>query len=208
MHFLHAILVDLDAKSQAELGSISFEQAKEEARDRAMSDTENYDNGEVFDWRTEYDASRWCEEYPGLGVVLGAEEPERFATLLKDFSRAPLESALSLFKYVETRDFDWRTMEEMKELGYEVPPSERPTRLREDGEVLYWSGKRTKLPTIDRDFLISLWGDNHEPFYVYNLAHMLQLVSGQYRSESLFYSCPDYSTKISDEVRDKVESDP
>ena len=93
MHKLHCILVEVDPNDLVDcddLGEIGGF-----VREEAMDATRSY-REQAFDWRSERDAGRWSDEFPGAGVVLGAAEPERFKELLRDFSETPLRAALAL----------------------------------------------------------------------------------------------------------------
>lgn len=95
MHVLHAILVELDpCKSDRPI-----EELWSEARDIAMGGTEDFAD-EVFDWRTEDNAGRWSDEFPGSAVILGVVEPERLRKLLDSFSVEPLNQAKAILAFV------------------------------------------------------------------------------------------------------------
>ncbi|MGB9879654.1 MAG: hypothetical protein ACPLRM_02715, partial [Anaerolineae bacterium] len=119
MHVLHAILVDLSEALGGPLDGFTVDELKDTARDHALHATEQYGDGEVFDWRSEADAGRWSEEFPS-NVILGREEPERLIALVQEHSRRPLEEAL---KYLETYTYAnlaWRSKEEIEAEGFVI----------------------------------------------------------------------------------------
>ena len=106
MHALHCILVKLENGHGLDTGEL-----RRLARSLAMSRTEDYFPG-VFDYRSEEDAGAWSEEYPGDGVVLGREEPDRFRELLLRFKDRPLQAAVENLRYVREEGIEPRVDEE------------------------------------------------------------------------------------------------
>ncbi|MGB9858488.1 MAG: hypothetical protein ACPLQP_00970, partial [Moorellaceae bacterium] len=138
----------------------------------------------------------WEDEFPGRGVVLGAEEPERFKQLLLEFKDKPLEKALKMMECVEYDDLKWRTKEEIdSDAVIEVLLNPENGRITDpSGQPLYWSGRPAPPVEISRSLIEKIWREGGIR-YDY-LAEVLKLLSAEYTFDSGFYSVPDYSPKI------------
>lgn len=202
MHALHAILVCVDDAVEAGWG---VEDVKHHARVVAMSATEDY-AGRVFDWRTEEDAGRFSDEFPGQGVVLGKEEPARLLRLVDTYSREPLEKALYYLNYAITKP-GWHDKEEIATKGLQVLDE---TGMRtEDGRTVFWSGRRLTQLQIDSDFLLKAWkGDAEALDILWCLRQALALIGDEYTFDSHFYSVPDGSPKLSAETFEDLNRHP
>lgn len=185
MHALHCILVKLPGGTGT----------NQEARSVAMSETE-YFYEQVFDWRTEDDAGRWKDEFPGQGVVLGSKEPDQFRELLARFKERPLEAALDELRYLLADDTGWRPWEELHadpnliELSALTPPP-KPNQV--------FSGRlRSRTVEVDEKLLCQIWHTQTNCLLAYRLQKALRLADGEYCFDSHFYSVPDASAKISE----------
>ncbi|QSQ10530.1 hypothetical protein H0A61_02938 [Koleobacter methoxysyntrophicus] len=93
MHKLHCILVELPAEFHEEnLSPTKVREAAQTARRIAMEKTKIFE-GRVFSWRSEQDAGRWKDEFPGAGVVLGTTSRKSFLKLLHEWYLKPLKKA-------------------------------------------------------------------------------------------------------------------
>lgn len=191
MHALHCILARLPDGA----AGTDPEELKAEARSVAMSETEYYYE-DVFDWRTEEDAGRWADEFPGQGVVLGLEEPERFRELLIRFKDRPLEMALEELRWLLVEDVGWRSQKELEadsdltELCAFVPPPE-PDQV--------FSGRfKGRAVEVDENLLRQIWYAQTDHLLAYRLQKALRLADGEYLFDSHFYSVPDASARISE----------
>jgi hypothetical protein len=194
MHALHAILVCIDDAARE---SWDIEDLKHHARVVAMSATEDY-AGRVFDWRTEEHAGRFSDEFPGQGVVLGKEEPERLVELVKTYSRKPLEKALYYLNHAITRP-GWYPKEEITAKGLRVL-DETPV-YAPDGRAFFQAGRALTQLQIDSDFLLRAWeGDADALNTLWCLRQALTLIGDEYTFDSHFYSVPDGSPKLSTET--------
>jgi len=209
VHYPHAILVDLteymDKEELKQMIKDDPDQVMVNARTYAMDATEQYGDGNVFDWRTEDDAGRWADKYPGRGVILGATEPERFLKELEDFRQAPFENAIGKFLWLEYDELGWYTQKELDANPalvkiQNIEPSKWGDELR------YCAGKPKPSPKIDKDYLKQIW-ENTDRYNmdVYRLILCLKMVDGEYGTESNFYSIPDCCSKISPKTLRSVQ---
>ena len=135
MHRLHCILVEVDPNDLVDCDDLA--EARQFIREEAMGATRQY-REQAFDWRSETNAGRWSDDFPGDGVVLGAAEPERFEELLLDFSQSPIRAALEKLDgagYTVDGDFLRRAWEDGSDL-YRLALALRLA----DGEYLFESG--------------------------------------------------------------------
>lgn len=172
-----------------------------------MAATEDFAD-RAYDWRSEDDAGRWEEDFPGAGVVLGLEEPERFRELLAEFKEAPLRAALREFRWATCRDFAWRPREEVEADPdlVELEPLLDPP----DGS-LCWSARRVvRAATVDEAGLCRLWQAEawEECRLAYQTQKALRLADGEYLFDSQFYSVPDGSAKISGKTLEDAVAHP
>jgi hypothetical protein len=211
MHYIHAILVEIEEDIDPEK-KYSEEEIKElevVARRIAMSSTEEYGEGHVYDWRTDEDAGRWKEEYPGNGVVLGVYDPERMIELLSQFSNMPLESAKESLLHASYSNTGWRSKLELAEdPSIEIIKNNNNGSVNRDGISAYWSGIKNETPQIDEAFLIKLWSSSMDYMYAYSLTKAIKAVSGEYMTDSGFYSVPDGSSKLSASIKEAAIQNP
>lgn len=196
MHALHCLLVEVDAPVDVSaLTAEEMDEIKWEVRQKALAVLDSYE-GQVFDYYDEEGAGRWEDEFPGRGVVLGAEEPERFRELLLEFKDRPLKKALEMMEYVEYEDLRWRSREEIEsDPGIEVLPDDENGHLADSaGRPLYWSGRPAPRLEIGRTLIEKVWREGGIR-YDY-LSEVLKLVTAEYTFDSGFYSVPDYSPRI------------
>ncbi|SMB96773.1 hypothetical protein SAMN00808754_1644 [Thermanaeromonas toyohensis ToBE] len=194
MHALHCFLVEVGAPIDVSaLTAEEVDEVKWEVRQKALEVLDSYE-GQVFDYYEEEGAGGWEDEFPGRGVVLGAEDPERFKELLLEFKDMPLKRALSLMDFVEYCDLKWRTREEI-EGDIEVLQQEEPVDVvNASGQPIYWSGRRRATIGVTRKLIEEIWEKGGSVYD--HLAKIFRLVTGEYLFESGFYSVPDYSAKI------------
>ncbi|KNZ68190.1 hypothetical protein Tfer_3272 [Thermincola ferriacetica] len=218
MHYLHAILVNVIEASGHIPQPEEYEDAKLEARGVAMSETEEY-YGSVFDWRTEDNAGRWSDLYPGIGVVLGAEDRERFLAEFHRWRNMPLKKALELYATFSLDQTGWRTQEEIDEFNERARQEGTPEFvINSDVEPLifdepdepqrYYSGIPKSDAVINRDFICQVWGNEDVNYNLYLLKSIMQLICGDYRSDSQFYSLLDYSSRVSKKTLEDVLAHP
>lgn len=194
MHALHCILVSFDSDAS--------EVDKKTARYIAMSETECY-YGAAFDWRTEDDAGRWEDVYPGEGVVLGAEEPEKFRELLNKFKDYPLRAALWNFREILVEEARCRSKEE-----FDSDPDlvELPALLPSKPGEVFCGRLKSRVLEVTEELLRSIWEEKVDFLLAYRLQKAIRLAEGEYLFDSQFYSVPDGSAKISEEtLKDALE---
>lgn len=200
MHALHAILVYV-----GDMLSCDSINLKGYARVQAIGATENYFN-KAFDWRTIEDAGRWSDEFPGEGVVLGKEEPQRLIELVKTYSQKPLEMALYYLNYALTKPA-WYDKETIAARGLRVlndTPFYAP-----DGRALFQAGRPLTQLQIDSEFLRKAWdGDPEVLNILWCLRQALALVDDEYTFDSRFYSVPDGSPRLSTETLEDLNRHP
>ncbi|SMB96774.1 hypothetical protein SAMN00808754_1645 [Thermanaeromonas toyohensis ToBE] len=109
MHALHCLLVEVPVKISPGASAGELDRVKKETRAVALNAMNRY-RGIAFDWCSRDDAGRWKDDFPGRGVVLGAEEPERFRELLNEYKDAPLRAAEALLwdLKIEVWAEDWK----------------------------------------------------------------------------------------------------
>lgn len=169
---------------------------KATARSIAMSATEYYYE-RVYDWRTEGDAGRWKDEFPGYGVVLGSEEPERFRELLVEFKDRPLRAALDEFRWLLIDDVKYRPRQEVVADHNLVEIATLPL----SGEEYVLSGRfKRRAVEVSEDLLRRIWEGRVADLYTYRLQQALRLVDGEYLFGSQFFSGPDCCSRISEET--------
>jgi len=200
MHYLHCILVRFEDAESEQFRKAPVETLVEKARDAALEATDYYE-GRVFDWRLE-DAGRWADQYPRKGVVLGLAEREKFLQLLKEWKDMPLRDALDNLKWARGRKWNWRTPEELEPDGAKVFPHPGNG---DNGR--YWSAIPVPQETLvlGEKLLRELW---ENPLWGYSIVLAVSLADAQYFPESQFYSVPDYSPKISEEVLQEAREHP
>jgi len=174
-----------------------------------MMRTDYYD-GRTFDYRTEYDAGRWSEDFPPPAVVLGVEEPERLKELVKEFSPKPFRAALNLFKDATYTSQEWRTKEKLlKDPALVIIENPWNGTLNDDEKPVYWSGYPNTNLTINEELLEKIWySELWDPFYAEVLATVLRLTRGEYLPESGFYSLADESAKMSKSTWEDIQKNP
>lgn len=208
MHTLHAILVELDGYDKETILADPND-VEITARRIAMSETECYGEGQVFDWREEDHAGRWSDEYPGNGVVLGAKEPERFMELLNQFSAKPLQEALNALQWAEYSEPSWRTKEQLAAdptlVIIENPKNGTPNR---NDVPSYWSGRKNDQPLIDAELIQKIWNGDVDNMLVYYLQKALELANGSYAFDSHFFSVPDDCAELSKKTRELTKTSP
>lgn len=204
MHALHCILVEFE---DGELEGAETLDIMKDARSAAMAATEDY-RDRAFDWRSEEDAGGWADGYPGPGVVLGAEEPERFRELLREFSRKPLEAALECLDFSRYSRRGWRTKEELeKDPGLVVFRGP----VMDGSKEIYFSGLPNPEPLISEEFLERVWREDGPAdlnMQAYWLEKSLALARGEYLFDSQFFSVPDLSARVSPGVLEEALESP
>ncbi len=200
MHYLHGILVNIsDFADEQNLEVL--------ARQRAMSETEQY-HGQVFDWRTEEDAGRYSEYHPGFGVTLGVKEPKKFLEEFNNFVDSPLREAIATSEWLKHENHSWRTEAQIKTIdGCE--------KILENDEIrevngVFWSGVKT--PTVfsfDKESLERIW-ENEERYsmQLYRIKKIVQLIDGDYISDSYFYDAEWGGSKIPKDRVEKIRENP
>jgi hypothetical protein len=210
MHFLHAILVKFEEPA-AEPSQRSVEELHSHARQLAEAALELYE-GKI--WRS-YDkegAGHWADGYPA--VLLGAEDPDRFSSLLEQFRSMPLQAALDCIREVLYEQIEARTPEEVGAIpGCEEVPVTMMERSwgvsqeRPDGQII--SGIRRPAPIIDNEFLVDAFEDwDKQNFYYYEIYTALERAQGFYTIDSRFFSVPDDQSRVSAEVLRETQAHP
>ncbi|MEM3486070.1 MAG: hypothetical protein QXI12_10670 [Candidatus Methanomethyliaceae archaeon] len=90
MHYLHCILVSVETP-KGQLAAEKLDELKRAAKETALDETEEFGEGLVFDWRAD-GPGRWAEKVPD--VILGAENPEEFLEVLREWSEKPFKQAV------------------------------------------------------------------------------------------------------------------
>lgn len=183
---------------------IDPKELKSWARSTAMTETECYSE-QVFDWRAEDDAGRWEDEFPGQGVVLGSEEPERFRELLNRFKDYPLEAAVANFREILVEDVRCRTR---KEFDADPDLIELPTYVPLEPDQVLSGRLKSRAVEISEDLLRQIWDGQADGLFAYRLQKALRLADGEYLFDSQFYSIPDGETRISEETLREALSHP
>lgn len=189
MHYLHCILVQFD---DGDLSSFTVDELVDIARAEALGATQSYLD-RAFDWRAE-NAGRWADRFPRNGVVLGIAEREQFLSLLEEWKDKPLHNALGELRWARGRDWRWRTKEELDRDGAVV--FENPLNGKEGK---YWSAVPVPQESLllGEGMLRQVWS---EGIWGYRVWKAISLAAGEYLPESQFYSVPDCSPQLSDEV--------
>jgi hypothetical protein len=213
MHFLHAILVKIEQPA-AENGRRSVEALHAHARQLAETALEPYED-KVWRSYARDGAGEWADHFPG--VLLGAEDPDRFASLLDQFSSMPLQAALDRLRDVLYAQPTYRTPEEiaatpgceeipvtMFELSWGV--------AQESPEGKLMSGIRRPPPVIDNEFLEQTFADwdeqDHYSTASYDIYTALERAQGFYTIDSRFFSVPDNRSRVSAEVLRETQAHP
>lgn len=204
MHYLHCILVGFREGSEGD---------EETARNLAEQAIEHYGNGLVWDWYDTDGAGRWADAYPGSGVVLGSEEPKRFLDLFNEHKESPLQNARESLMFVLWEKLGWRNVSEIESDGMEVVDTPRnPTGDQaSDPSARFWSGRFIPPASrvIDQEFIDRAWrAEPEHRMFFYHIKNILQLVYGEYISDSHFYSAPDGSSRVFEDVVKDVRTHP
>lgn len=196
MPYCHCILIHLSEPKTNYLTSDDIWRMKLWARLYAMEHTEEF-RGEVFHDRTIASATPYESFHPGIAVILGATDKEEFLNHLEVYRHLPLEAAMEGVLH----GFKTRSSEEVRRDPdlISIPSF--------DSQEVY-SGYPIREFVVNIDTLCRIWNGEIDSNWVEDIAFALQLVNGNYRLESRFYSIPDGASRMTKETYDSVKRNP
>lgn len=207
MHRTHCILVQLSFPKE-KCGKNEIRELREDAVATALSETEHYGGGRVFDYRQE-DTHKWSDGF--LGVVLGLVRSKTLLEQLTYWKEMPLAAVKEHLRNAVYTKIAWRPVAELQPGMVTIETPGGADLAGDQEKQNYLSGYPIEESMQSSEFLCRCWAEREVGTCcsaAHHLARALQLVLGDYLFDSQFFSCPDGCSRLSTYTEDRVQAHP